>query len=503
MMKRTFLMFFFATSLAGGMVNAQEAAPAQQSPSAATTAMSQVGSARYKLIKSFEANAKQGQMSKAVDQGVKATVMYYKDHLYKEAFDLLRRIDQQISASSESPSGKAALYYKTTKERFQMYVRLQKAVSAKDQLDQMQRHAELASVDSVSNDLLYTKAVYHYTFGQIAQGNAVFKEMAAKLTASKDYDKVEEAYQTLIASGRRSNNASMVAQSYTSYIAWKDSVNALKAADETRALKQQIADNEAVIADQDSSLTARKVFIVGLCILAAALAGALVVGGIVLLRYILLTRKQKRTIKLANENNALKAQFISNISAQLEPTLKKLDTSKPEVKALIDFSDHIQMLSALENTTDGDEPLAMEEVQIPAFCEELMNQIRQSVKSDVTLTVNAPKMTVPLYREYVAHILSHLLHNAAIYTPQGGHITLDFKKRGAHTHQFLVTDTGCGIPEEQRDEVFKPFREIRDLTTGDGLGLPICRQMALKMKGDLDIDPQFVKGTRFVLELHA
>ena len=80
---------------------------------------------------------------------------------------------------------------------------------------------------------------------------------------------------------------------------------------------------------------------------------------------------------------------------------------------------------------------------------------------------------------------------------------MDFKKRGAHSQQFLVSDTGEGIPEEKRDDVFKPFLEIKDLTTGDGLGLPICRQMALKMNGDLDIDPEFTKGTRFVLNLHV
>ena len=66
-----------------------------------------------------------------------------------------------------------------------------------------------------------------------------------------------------------------------------------------------------------------------------------------------------------------------------------------------------------------------------------------------------------------------------------------------------MSNTGEPIPEEQRDDMFKPFLEIRDLTEGDGLGLPICRQMALKMKGDLTIDPQFTKGTRFVLELHV
>ena len=57
------------------------------------------------------------------------------------------------------------------------------------------------------------------------------------------------------------------------------------------------------------------------------------------------------------------------------------------------------------------------------------------------------------------------------------------------------------IERQQREEVFKPFREVRDLTTGDGLGLPICKQMAMKMNGDLEIDPAFTKGVRFVLHL--
>ena len=65
------------------------------------------------------------------------------------------------------------------------------------------------------------------------------------------------------------------------------------------------------------------------------------------------------------------------------------------------------------------------------------------------------------------------------------------------------TDTGEGIPEEKREDIFKAFLEIHDLTKGDGLGLPICKQMALKMNGDLNVDPAFTKGTRFVLELKS
>ena len=484
-----------------GIVCAQEAKKSElQQRAEADSEKGNIASARFHFIRAFEDYANKGQTKQGVECGVKATAMYYKENYYKEAFDLLRRIDQTIIANEKSAVNKAALHYLVTKERMQMYMKLHRPSSVKEQLDIMESQANTSGDESVKNDLLYNKAVYYYSFGQNAQGNAVFKEMASKLTAQKEYGKVDEVYKTLIANARRSNNANMVAQSYSNYLAWKDSTDALKHADEIGALKKQVADNETSISEKDSSLTTRQAIIIGLCILAAALAAALVIGGIILMRFILLTRKQKKTIRIANENNALKAKFISNISAQLDPTLQKLDNSQPEVKALMDFSEHIQTLSKLENST---EPVELEDTQIPKFCEALMDQIRDKVKSSVTLTVNAPNMSAPIHKEYVSHILSHLLENAAEYTPAGGTICLEFKKRGAHAQQFLVSDTGEGIPEEKREDVFKPFLEVKDLTTGDGLGLPICRQMALKMNGDLDIDPAFTKGTRFVLNLHT
>lgn len=459
-----------------------------------------IASARFHFIRAFEDYAGKGQIRQGVECGTKATALYYKENYYKEAFDLLQRIEQAIQLKEQDGSKKAALKYLTVKERLEMYIRMRRSASALDQINAMETLANATGDESVKNDLLYNKAIYYYTFGQNAQGNAVFKEMADKLTASKEYDKVDQVYQTLIANGRKAGNANLVAQSYSSYLAWKDSANALKHADEIGALKKQIADNEAAISEKDSSLTSRQLIIIGLCILAAALAAALAVGAVVLLRFIALTRKQKKTIRQANENNALKAKFISNISAQLDPTLQKLDSRAPEVKALLDFSKHIQTLSELENT-DGE--VELEDTQVQQFCESLADKVRDKVKSGVTLTVNAPSMSAKINQEYVSHILLHLLSNAAEYTPEGGKIWLDYKKRGAHVHQFLVSDTGQGIPEEKREEIFKPFREIRDLTTGDGLGLPICKQMAINMNGDLDIDPEFTKGTRFVLNLHT
>ena len=496
------VLVFYLSLLFCGTVCAEEVQKSElQQRAEAVDVKQNISSARSLYIHAFNDYINKGQTRQGIECAVKATALYYKENFYKEAFDLLRRADQTIMAANAGNSEKAAMHYLTTKERMQMYIKLKKGASAQDQLNNMERLASQANDESVSNDLLYNKAIYYYTFGQTAEGNAVFKEMANKLTAQKEYDKVDEVFKTLIASGRRSNNASLVAQSYSSYIAWKDSTDAMKRADEIGALKKQIADNEASISEKDSSLTTRMVIIVGLAILAAALAAVLLVGAFILMRFILQTRRQKKLIAQANENNALKAKFICNISAQLEPSFKKLDSNNPEVKALLEFSNHIQTLSELDNTID--EPVELEEVSVPSFCEEVMSHINGKVKEGVTLTTNAPKMSASINKEYVSHILLHLLKNAAIYTPAGGTIVLEFKKRSAHTLQFLVSNTGSTIPEEKREDVFKPFLEIKDLSQGDGLGLPICKQMAVKMNGDLEIDPVFTKGVRFVLDLHV
>ena len=459
------------------VVSAQSQKSSLQQKAESELEDSHLGTARSLFIRAYYDYVNHGKVRQGVECAAQAATLYYKENEYQEAFDFLREVDQLINNKLGSSSERAAAHYYTSKVRMQMYVKLKRGASAQDHLNAMSTHAAQSDDEEIKNDMLYNKAIYYYTFGQTTKGNEVFREMATKLTAQKEYDKVDEVYQTLIANGRKSNSASLVDQSYKSYLHWKDSIQALKTAEEVNALKKQIADDKTAID-----------------------AIALVVGGIMLLRYILLTRRQERTITEANENIALKAKFISNISAQLEPTFRKLDSKQPEVKALLNFSQHIQTLSALESS---EEEIVLEDTQVPQFCESIAEQVRGRIKDGITFNVNAPKMTASMNREYVSRILLHLLENAIQYTPKDGTITLEFKKKSPKSYQFLVSDTGEGIPEEKRDSVFRPFVEVHDLTKGDGLGLPICRQMALNMKGELSLDPQYTKGTRFVLDLQA
>ena len=349
--------------------------------------------------------------------------------------------------------------------------------------------------------MLYTQANYYYTFGMNSQGDAYINRLISQYKEQKNYEKVDESYKTLIDIARKANNAGLVARTYDKYILWSDSVKALTAQDELNVLKRKYDDSLQTIEEKDSSLSAKQYIIIGLCILAGLLATALVLAGIVLLRFVLLTRKQKKAIQIANEHNELKTKFIQNISSQMEPTLNTLDTTLPGVRALKGFAEHIQELSDLESTLS--EAYEMREININTFCESVMDKIKSGLKPDIATAVNAPKLSVKTNPEQLERILLHLLNNAAEFTPEGGKIWLDFKKRGAHTHQFIVSDTGSGIAEEEQADLFKPFTKVKDLTEGDGLGLPICSLIATKMNGSLTLDSSYTKGCRFVLELHT
>ena len=121
-----------------------------------------VASTRSSSIRAFNDYANQGKIQQAVECAVKAAALYYKENLYQEAFDLLRRADQTIAASKLSSSQSAACHYLTTKERLQMYIKMRRVESAKEQLKLLEGHAIAASNDETTNDLLYTKAVYYW-----------------------------------------------------------------------------------------------------------------------------------------------------------------------------------------------------------------------------------------------------------------------------------------------------------------------------------------------------
>ena len=156
----------------------------------------------------------------------------------------------------------------------------------------------------------------------------------------------------------------------------------------------------------------------------------------------------------------------------------------------------------MELESSREEHYEMKDMNINTLCDNILNKAKETFKPGVEAVLNVPRVSVRTNAEALENILLYLLGNAAQHT-ESGKITLEFKKRSAHSGQFIVTDTGAGIPEEKRANLFRPFAEVQDLTKGDGLGLPTCSLIAYKLNGTLRLDEEYKKGTRFVLELRS
>jgi signal transduction histidine kinase len=100
--------------------------------------------------------------------------------------------------------------------------------------------------------------------------------------------------------------------------------------------------------------------------------------------------------------------------------------------------------------------------------------------------------------------LVSLVSNAVTYTPDGGEVTLSARGEGATTI-VEVTDTGCGIPEDEQSELFTRFYRgsvNRDLAIdGTGLGLAICRAIVEAHSGTIRVHSRVEEGTKVVLTL--
>lgn len=457
--------------------------------------------ARYKFLQAYNGYVNQKKYDKAAEAGAKVAALYARENYYEEAFKILNRMDQVFSDVENADSTeRPMLHYTTAKERLAIYIKLKNAPRSQEQVNKMSEYAKKINKDDINNDFQYSKANYYYAFGNTKQGDAAINQVIKHYESKNDYEKADESYKTLINNAIKMNNSRLVARTYDNYIKWSDSIRAITAKDQLAVVQRKFDDSQKVIAEKEHTISVKNGIIITLGIIAAILVAALVFGFIILMRYIVLNRKQKKTILIANEHNALKTQFIHNISTQMEPTLNTLDQNLPAVKALKSFSRNIQEMSDLE--TSLEEKYELEDVNVQAFCEALIDEIRDKVQPGVGLSVNAPKMSAKFNPEATARVLRHLLSNAALYTPENGKISLEYKKRGAHTQQFIVIDNGPGIPEEIKGTIFKPFTEVHDLTEGDGLGLPICSLIAAKSNGSLSLDDNFHNGARFVLELH-
>ena len=101
-------------------------------------------------------------------------------------------------------------------------------------------------------------------------------------------------------------------------------------------------------------------------------------------------------------------------------------------------------------------------------------------------------------------ILYNLVSNAVKFTPEGGSVTLEASSESDGV-TISVTDTGVGIPAEERAAIFDKFYQVGTTTAGvkegSGLGLAITRGLVQMHGGNIWVDSTVGKGSRFTFSL--
>ena len=123
----------------------------------------------------------------------------------------------------------------------------------------------------------------------------------------------------------------------------------------------------------------------------------------------------------------------------------------------------------------------------------------ETVKLEIQTTI-PDSLQIQTNKTYVLKILSELLYNANKYTNNGS-ITISNKQLDSNHVCFRVSDTGPGIPFDDRERIFNQFTKLNSFNEGLGMGLYLCRRLATLLGGSLDLDVTYTNGASFVLIL--
>ncbi len=150
-----------------------------------------------------------------------------------------------------------------------------------------------------------------------------------------------------------------------------------------------------------------------------------------------------------------------------------------------------------------------EPIDVPALVEQMVRMFRPQAEAKGLAFRCQIRSRLPRFvrgdQNRLRQILINLLANAVKFTPTG-EVVLQVDYSG-QVIVFRVSDTGEGIPADQIDEIFQPFRRLNinrgNAVAGSGLGLTICKILAEVMGGELKVESAVgtSTGTTFTLRM--
>jgi PAS domain S-box-containing protein len=191
------------------------------------------------------------------------------------------------------------------------------------------------------------------------------------------------------------------------------------------------------------------------------------------------------------ELNERQRRFLEHIHRDsghlLELINEILDLSKIEAGNLSLRPESVALAGAIADAVSAIQPRAA------------LKKIALEDKSDFKRSVVADPMRLK-------EILYNLLGNAVKFTPEGGRVWVEAQADGGKA-RVTVVDTGIGIPMGEQANVFEKFYQMGEATSGvregTGLGLAICKRLIEMQGGEIWVESEVGRGSRFHFTLPA
>lgn len=245
------------------------------------------------------------------------------------------------------------------------------------------------------------------------------------------------------------------------------------------------------------------------------------------------TQLDSKIVELSERNielfkaNKLKSEFLANMSHEFRTPLNAIlgfaDILKEKPGEDVDksrrYADNIvrsgrSLLNMINDLLDlakaeaGKLKLHISKTSIDELCNSLsifFSPIteKQLIKVKVRIEEEIPIIETDAGK--VQQILYNFFSNATKFTPEGGKILISAHMLDEKTIRISVSDTGCGIPEDQLGSIFEKFRQIDGSITrngaGTGLGLAISTELANLLAANVSVESKFGEGSTFHLDL--
>ena len=220
--------------------------------------------------------------------------------------------------------------------------------------------------------------------------------------------------------------------------------------------------------------------------------------------------------KISDENKTL---FLANMSHEIRTPLNAIvgfssllaesdDLSAEERQMAIDLinENSQSLLVTINDILDISRiESGISFQQTPFVLNDLIRKVQEEqqgkIPAPIELRVNLPQNPVILEGDSfrMEQVLCNLINNASKFTKEGS-IEIGLEQKPDEI-SIYVRDTGIGISPEQQEKIFDRFYRVDHFTKGNGLVLPICKEIIQRFQGSITLKSELGVGTTFFITL--